>query len=95
MRNTRVIDMVREFESLDAQVDVYDPWASSEAAGHEYGVSLISELEPDSYDAIVLAVAHSEFRELGIDRIRALGRTPHVIYDIKNLFDRRDVDGRL
>ena len=95
VRNTRVIDMVREFETYDADVDVYDPWADSAETEHEYGVSLIDTLSPGTYDAIVIAVAHEQFRDMGIDAIRRLGRDPHVVYDIKNVFAKEDVDARL
>ena len=95
VRNTRVIDMVREFETYDADVDVYDPWADSAETEHEYGVSLVDTLSDGTYDAIVIAVAHEQFRDMGIDAIRKLGRDPHVVYDIKNVFAKEDVDARL
>lgn len=95
VRNTRVIDMVRELESFDANVDIYDPWANSAETEHEYGVSLTPELKPDSYDAIILAVSHDEFKQLGVDAVHKLGRENHVLFDIKHLFSPDDVDGRL
>ncbi|MFK8030824.1 MAG: Vi polysaccharide biosynthesis UDP-N-acetylglucosamine C-6 dehydrogenase TviB [Gammaproteobacteria bacterium] len=95
VRNTRVIDMVRELESFDANVTVYDPWANSAETEHEYGVSLTSELNPGSYDAIILAVAHNEFAEMGVEEVHKLGRDNHVLFDIKHLFEPADVDGRL
>ncbi len=95
VRNTRVIDMVRELESFDANVDVYDPWANTAETEHEYGVSLVSELKPGSYDAIILAVSHNEFIEMGVDSVHKLGRDNHVLFDIKHLFSPDDVDGRL
>lgn len=95
VRNTRVIDMVREFQTYDATVDVYDPWADSAEIEHEYGVTPVDELEEGAYDAIVIAVAHEQFRDMGIEAIRKLGRDPGVVYDIKNVFAKEDVDARL
>ncbi|NNF17359.1 MAG: Vi polysaccharide biosynthesis UDP-N-acetylglucosamine C-6 dehydrogenase TviB [Gammaproteobacteria bacterium] len=95
VRNTRVIDMVRELQTYDVDVDVFDPWADSAEAHHEYGVTLCEELKPGSYDAIILAVAHKEFLEMGVEAVRKLGKSTHVLYDIKQLFDAADVDGRL
>ncbi|MFK8016119.1 MAG: Vi polysaccharide biosynthesis UDP-N-acetylglucosamine C-6 dehydrogenase TviB [Gammaproteobacteria bacterium] len=95
VRNTRVIDMVREFQSYDAQVDVYDPWADGEETKHEYDVALTETLEEGAYDAIVMAVSHDQFRDWGIEKVRKLGRDKHVIYDIKHVFAKDDVDGRL
>ena len=95
VRNTRVIDMVRELESFDANVDVYDPWANTAETEHEYGISLTSELKPGSYDAIILAVSHKEFIEMGVEAVHKLGRDNHVLFDIKHLFSPDEVDGRL
>jgi UDP-N-acetyl-D-glucosamine/UDP-N-acetyl-D-galactosamine dehydrogenase len=96
LRNTRVIDLVAEFREFCAEVDIYDPWANRDEALREYGVALLESLPDDGrYDAIVLCVAHREFRELGIARIRALTRGDAVVYDIKGLFERTAVDGRL
>ncbi|MEM6639634.1 MAG: Vi polysaccharide biosynthesis UDP-N-acetylglucosamine C-6 dehydrogenase TviB [Pseudomonadota bacterium] len=95
VRNTRVIDMVKEFEDLGAEVDVHDPWADADEMQREYGVTNVADLAEGRYDAIVVAVAHEQFTQMGIDAIRRLGRTPHVIYDIKNVFDKQSVDARL
>ncbi|MFK7886954.1 MAG: Vi polysaccharide biosynthesis UDP-N-acetylglucosamine C-6 dehydrogenase TviB [Gammaproteobacteria bacterium] len=95
VRNTRVIDMVNEFKTYDSTVDVYDPWADKDEMRHEYGVELVDELKPDTYDAIVIAVAHDQFKAMGIDEVRALGRDKHVVYDIKHVFEKDAVDGRL
>src|SRR3546814_16696514 len=85
LRNTRVIDIVREFESYDATVDIYDPWVDPEAAHEEYGVDVIAQPAPGSYDAIVVAVAHDTFGELGADGIRAFGKPGAVLFDVKYL----------
>lgn len=95
LRNTRVIDIINTLHSYHATVDVYDPWVGPEDAQSEYQITLQSELKENQYDAIILAVAHNEFREIGIKGIKKLGKQEHVIYDIKSLFPKSEVDGRL
>jgi UDP-N-acetyl-D-galactosamine dehydrogenase len=95
IRNTRVIDVITELESHNLAVDVYDPWVDPADAQHEYGVTLTKEAVEGTYDAIVLAVAHREFREKGIRGIRALGKPRCVVYDVKHVLPVDDVDGRL
>ncbi len=95
LRNTRVIDIVREFESYDATVDIYDPWVDREAAHEEYGVDVIERPVPGTYDAIVVAVAHDSFGELGPDGIRAFGKPSAILFDVKYLLPASTVDGRL
>jgi UDP-N-acetyl-D-galactosamine dehydrogenase len=95
LRNSKVVDVVREIGKSGAQVDVWDPWVSRLEARHEYGITPIRSPKKGQYDAIVAAVAHREFRELGVDAIRRLGRKNHVLYDIKYVFPKAGVDGRL
>ena len=95
LRNTRVIDVVAELASYNANVDVYDPWVSAEEARHEYGLDLVPELVDGKYDAIILAVAHRQFAELGVERIRALGKADCVLFDVKQALPRAAVDDRL
>jgi UDP-N-acetyl-D-galactosamine dehydrogenase len=95
LRNTRVVDVVGEFKSYHANVDVHDPWVSADEARHEYGLELVSDLTPGKYDAVVLAVAHRQFIELGADRIRALGKPGCVLFDVKQVLPRDKVDDRL
>jgi UDP-N-acetyl-D-galactosamine dehydrogenase len=95
LRNSKVVDVVRELEKFGARVDVYDPWIDPAECRHEYGIRPVATPKARSYDAVVLAVAHREFRELGIRKIRQLGKPGHVLYDIKYLFKSREVDGRL
>jgi UDP-N-acetyl-D-galactosamine dehydrogenase len=95
IRNSKVIDVVRELQKYGAEVEIYDPWADSAECRHEYGVRLIRKLEPKRYEAAVLAVAHREFRDLGADGVRRLCRKNHVLYDIKHVFPAAQVDGRL
>lgn len=95
VRNTRVIDIVNELREYDAAVDVYDPRVSAEEARHEYGLSLIDAPARHTYDAVVLAVAHREFAEMGVDAIRAYGKPDHVLYDLKYVFSVDASDIRL
>lgn len=95
LRNTLVITMIAEFNKFGLHVSVYDPWADPEQAQHEYGLELISTLEPNSYHAIVLAVAHREFVAMGAEQIRMLGVPGAVIFDVKHILPAEAVDGRL
>jgi len=95
LRNTRVVDVVAEFRSYHANVDVHDPWVDADAARHEYGLDLVTELEAGKYDAVILAVAHREFLDLGAERIRALGKPGCVVFDVKQALPRELVDDRL
>jgi len=95
LRNTRVIDIVAELQEYNCKVDVYDPWASVEESLHEYGIALTTQPEADTYDGIILAVAHNEFRSMGADRIHALGKSEHVLYDLKYILAADVVDLRL
>lgn len=95
LRNTKVVDIINEFKALNAQVDVYDPWIDAAEAQHEYGITPASELTEGHYDAIVLAVSHKQFVEMGVEKIRALGKANCVLFDVKYLFPADQVDGRL
>jgi UDP-N-acetyl-D-glucosamine/UDP-N-acetyl-D-galactosamine dehydrogenase len=95
LRNTRVVDLVKEFESFNCNVDVYDPWVNKDEAIHEYNIRPIDKPIKGKYDAILLAVSHSEFKELTVEQIRTYGRDSHVLYDIKYLLKANESDGRL
>jgi len=95
LRNTRVVDLVEEFKNFNCNVDVYDPWVDREEAQHEYGINPIEKPIEGKYDAIVLAVSHNEFKEMGESALRQLGRENHVLYDIKYILKTDEVDGRL
>ncbi|MCY1265970.1 UDP-N-acetyl-D-glucosamine 6-dehydrogenase [compost metagenome] len=95
LRNTKVVDILKELQEYNIQVDIYDPWISSDEAEHEYGITPLKEPLNNVYDGIVVAVAHHQFKELGIDRIRALGKSEHVLYDIKYVFSAEESDLRL
>ena len=95
LRNTRVIDLAREFGDYRAKVEIHDPWAHAEEARREYGVDMVERPEAGVYDAIVVAVAHDEFRALGAAGARAYGKPGALLYDIKSLYPRDEVDARL
>jgi UDP-N-acetyl-D-galactosamine dehydrogenase len=95
LRNTRVIDMIHEFNTYHADVDVYDPWANTEEAREEYGIDLIDAPQAGTYDAVVLAVGHRQFRDMGAAGIRELARPDHVLFDVKYVLPKEQVDGRL
>lgn len=95
LRNTRVVDIVRELESSHAQVDVHDPWVDADEADHEYRVRPIDAPQEGIYDAIIVAVAHRQFAEWGEQRIRALGKPGAVVFDVKAMLPQESVDGRL
>jgi UDP-N-acetyl-D-galactosamine dehydrogenase len=95
LRNTRVTDIIDELKSFGMQVDVWDPWADVAEAEHEYGITPIPEPQAGTYDAIVLAVSHRQFAELGVHKIRQLGAPDAVLYDVKYLFPTSETDGRL
>jgi len=96
LRNTRVVDIVQALEGYSAQVDIFDPWVDAAEAKHEYGLTPIENPEQGTYDAIVLAVAHTQFQELGGQGVRAFGKVDgSVVYDVKCVLPRDALDGRL
>jgi UDP-N-acetyl-D-galactosamine dehydrogenase len=97
LRNTRVIDIINELKEYNCEVDIFDPWVDAKEAEHEYGITPIeqSAVSAGTYDAIILAVGHSQFKEMGVKNIRTLGKDSHVLYDIKYLLDSSESDLRL
>jgi len=95
IRNTRVVDVVQELSGFHCNIDVYDPWIDKEESIREYGITPVEQPEPGKYDAVIIAVAHHQFKAMGITAIRALGKKNHVLYDIKYIFPAEKVDGRL
>ncbi|MFU8816269.1 MAG: Vi polysaccharide biosynthesis UDP-N-acetylglucosamine C-6 dehydrogenase TviB [Pseudomonadales bacterium] len=95
IRNTKVVDLIRAFEGYNATVDVYDPWVNPGDAEREYGIVPCAELHPGRYDAVVLAVAHQQIVELGVERIAALGKPQHVLFDVKHALPKEAVTARL
>jgi UDP-N-acetyl-D-galactosamine dehydrogenase len=95
LRNTRVVDVVKELQEYNIQIDVHDPWINPEESECEYGISPVEQPEQGAYDAIILAVGHNQFKAMGAENIRTLGKPEHVLYDLKYILPKEDVDLRL
>ncbi|MBW4009416.1 Vi polysaccharide biosynthesis UDP-N-acetylglucosamine C-6 dehydrogenase TviB [Moraxella osloensis] len=95
IRNTKIIDIVNELKEYQIDVDVYDPWVDVQEAEQEYGIRPVESVSENSYDAIILAVAHEQFKQMGAAQIRALGKPTHVLYDLKYVLDAKEADIRL
>ncbi|NYT22694.1 Vi polysaccharide biosynthesis UDP-N-acetylglucosamine C-6 dehydrogenase TviB [Alcaligenaceae bacterium] len=95
LRNTRVVDIVRELGEYNIDVDVYDPWVEPEEAVQEYDIQPVAEPCKGAYDGIVLAVAHDQFKKMGASAVRALGKPDHILYDLKYVMSAEDADLRL
>ena len=96
LRNTRVVDILKELEEYNVKADVFDPWIDVAEAQHEYGITPISQPEAGAYDAVIIAVAHREFKALGAEGIRAFGKPDkHVLYDLKYVLETSQSDLRL
>tara|TARA_R110002020_G_scaffold29239_1_gene92352 strand:+ start:18710 stop:19987 length:1278 start_codon:yes stop_codon:yes gene_type:complete len=95
LRNTKVIDIVRELSEYNIKVDVYDPWISASEAEHEYNITPVSEPATNAYDGVILAVGHRQFVQLGAENIRKFGKPEHVLYDLKYLLTAEESDLRL
>jgi len=95
IRNTKIVDIISELKEYNINVDITDPWCSAEEVEHEYGLSLIEKPAQDNYDAVIIGVAHSQFKELGAENIRKLGKKNHVLYDLKYVLPKNSVDMRL
>lgn len=95
LRNTRVVDVIRELQDYGMTVHVHDPWVDPDEARKEYGLELVTEPETGSYDGVVLAVAHEEFRASGADALRRFGGAGHIFCDLKSVFPRSESDMRL
>lgn len=95
VRNTKIIDIINELKEFNMSVDVYDSWAAKHEVSEEYGIDLIEQPELGIYDAIILAVDHSETKKMGARAIRAFGKSEHVLYDVKYVLPLGDSDIRL
>ncbi|PMH45959.1 Vi polysaccharide biosynthesis protein VipA/TviB [Vibrio sp. 10N.286.49.B3] len=95
LRNTKVVDIISELKEYNMNVDIMDPWCESHAAEREYGLSLCEKEKSGHYDAIIMAVSHEEFKQMGENKIHALGKPQHVIYDLKYVLNKDSVDMRL
>ena len=95
MRNTRVVDIIDELKEYNCTVDVYDPWVTVEEAQARYNIVTVEKLRPKTYDGIILAVAHRQFKKMEPAFIRSLGKAVHVLYDLKYIFSKDQSDIRL
>ena len=86
---------MHELQEYHIQADVYDPWVDASEVEHEYGITPVASLENGQYDAVILAVAHEQFKEMSAEAIRALGKANHVLYDLKYVLSRSESDLRL
>ena len=95
VRNTKVVDILSELADYDTNAHVYDPWVNPEEAMHEYGVELIEQPKKNTYDAVIFAVAHNEFKVMSTSEIKSLMKSEHIIYDLKYMVDQEVSDLRL
>jgi UDP-N-acetyl-D-galactosamine dehydrogenase len=95
IRNTRVVDIIAELRDYNVHVDVCDPWVHAEEARHEYGITPVAQPAAASHDGVIVAVAHQQFKDMGVDALRALCKPAHVLYDLKYLFPAGATDLRL
>ena len=95
VRNTKVIEIVNELESFNMQIDVHDHWADASEVHHKYGIKLIDNLVDGSYDAVIIAVDHTDYKSWGETKIRRLCKENHVLYDLKYSLQRCSSDLRL
>ncbi|EXB67479.1 MULTISPECIES: Vi polysaccharide biosynthesis UDP-N-acetylglucosamine C-6 dehydrogenase TviB [Acinetobacter calcoaceticus/baumannii complex] len=95
IRNTKIVDMVKALKEYDLDLDIYDPWVDSAEVEGEYGLAPVTELKQDHYDAIVIAVAHDQFKAMSSQELIALGKEKHVLYDLKYVLDKEQSDIRL
>lgn len=95
IRNTKIVDMVKALKEYDLDLDIYDPWVDPQEVEHEYGLAPISSLKMGDYDAIVIAVAHDQFKSMTIDQFKQLGKEKHVLYDLKYVLDKEQSNIRL
>lgn len=95
IRNTKVTDVIADLHSFHTNIDIYDPWADAEEVKHEYGLTLVENPKQNHYDAVIITVAHNQIRDMGIEAIHKLCKDNHVIFDVKYLFNKEDVDDRL
>ncbi|WP_298718263.1 Vi polysaccharide biosynthesis UDP-N-acetylglucosamine C-6 dehydrogenase TviB [uncultured Oceanisphaera sp.] len=95
LRNTKVVDIIAELQDYGVQVDCYDPWINPQEAEHEYGIKPITEPKAAEYDAVIMAVAHKQFAEMGVGQLRDLCKPTHVIYDLKYILPADASDLRL
>ena len=95
IRNTKIVDMVKALKEYDLDIDIYDPWVDPGEVEQEYGVAPVTQLASHSYDAVILAVAHDQFKAMTAQEMRDLGKSKHVLYDLKYMLDKQESSLRL
>src|SRR5690606_24184498 len=95
IRNTKIVDMVKALKEYELDIAIYDPWVNKEEARLEYGLAPVDELKNNEYDAIILAVAHDQFRQMSALEVHNLGKNKHVLFDLKYIFGKENSDLRL
>ena len=95
VRNTKIIDVYKELCSYNMNVDVHDHWASKTEVKKNYGINLLNKLDHDKYDAIVIAVDHSDYKSWGEEKIRSFGKDHHIVYDLKYVLPLKSTEKRL
>lgn len=95
IRNTKIVDMVKSLKEYDLDLDIYDPWVDPQEVEREYGLRPIDVLQEGQYDAIVLALAHDQFKQMTALQFKNLGKIKHVLYDLKYVLDQQQSDIRL
>ena len=95
VRNTKIVDLIKSLQEYDLSLDIYDPWVNAQEVKQEYGLSPVAEPKQGAYDAIILALGHSQFKAMTVDEIKCLGRSECVIYDLKYILPKDQSDIRL
>lgn len=95
IRNTKIVDMVKALKEYELDLDIYDPWVDPKEVEHEYGLAPITQLKEHHYDAVILAVAHDEFKNMSVEDFRALAKENYVLYDLKYILEVQESDLRL
>ena len=95
IRNTKVVDVVTELKNFNCNLEIYDPWVDPKEANKSFGIKTTKMLKKKTYDGVIIAVAHKEFSKMGIKKIRSYCKSSHIIYDLKHIFDKNEVDLRL
>ncbi|MFA0496609.1 UDP binding domain-containing protein, partial [Vibrio sp. 10N.222.54.B11] len=95
LRNTRIVDIIKELAEYNIEMDIFDPWVDPTEASHEYGLSVISQRPVEKYDGVIIAVAHQQFQSMSQEEYRALTKEESIIYDLKYVLSSDFADIRL
>ena len=95
IRNTKIIDLIQSLKEYDLNLDIYDPWVNADEVQKEYGLEPILDLKQGYYDAIVLAIGHQQFKDMGYENIKNMGKAQFVLYDLKYILTPHQSDIRL